>query len=122
MTIKEIASLGRVSLSQRFPKIVNIQRPRLSILRTRSRVLKIVNEFNYTPYRHGKKYIQCKCPFAVGVLLRHRLTDQSDAETASCRQLRSSGYNVLLLDCLNSTDTELKRSISSAVQETMWTV
>ena len=48
MTIKEIAKLAGVSIST-VSKIVNNKADNINI-ETRNRVLKIVKEYNYTPY------------------------------------------------------------------------
>ena len=57
MTIKEIAKLAGVSIST-VSKIVNNKADNINI-ETRNRVLKIVKEYNYTPYAQPK-YFQCK--------------------------------------------------------------
>ncbi|MFQ7549916.1 MAG: LacI family DNA-binding transcriptional regulator [Blautia marasmi] len=77
MTIKEIASLAGVSIST-VSKIVNNKDENINP-ETRSRVLKIVKEYNYTPYGMVKNISSAKS-FLLGVLLRTALTDQSDAE------------------------------------------
>lgn len=76
MTIKEIASLAGVSIST-VSKIVNNKDQNINP-ETRSRVLKIVKEYNYTPYGMVKIY-PVQRPFCWGPA-PHCLTDQSDAE------------------------------------------
>ena len=52
MTIKEIAGLAGVSIST-VSKIVNSKDENINA-ETRNRVLKIVKEYNYTPYSSAK--------------------------------------------------------------------
>ena len=108
MTIKEIASLAGVSIST-VSKIVNNKDQNINP-ETRSRVLKIVKEYNYTPYGMVKNISSAKT-FLLGVLLR--TASQTNLMLNGILQAaQEQGYNVLLLDSLNSTDTELKHITS----------
>ena len=60
MTIKEIAKLAGVSIST-VSKIVNNKADNINI-ETRNRVLKIVKEYNYTPYGTAKNICH-RCSF-----------------------------------------------------------
>ena len=59
MTIKEIAKLAGVSIST-VSKIVNNKADNINI-ETRNRVLKIVKEYNYTPYGTAKNICKDLC-------------------------------------------------------------
>ena len=108
MTIKEIASLAGVSIST-VSKIVNNKDQNINP-ETRSRVLKIVKEYNYTPYGMVKNISNAK-RFLLGVLLR--TASQTNLMLNGILQAaQEQGYNVLLLDSLNSADTELKHITS----------
>ena len=65
MTIKEIAKLAGVSIST-VSKIVNNKDQNINP-ETRNRVLKIVKEYNYTPYGTVKNISTAKT-FVLGVL------------------------------------------------------
>ena len=67
MTIKEIAQLAGVSIST-VSKIVNDKASTISPS-TKERVLKIVKEYNYTPYGMVKDTSNART-FLLGVLLR----------------------------------------------------
>ena len=108
MTINEIASLAGVSIST-VSKIVNNKDQNINP-ETRSRVLKIVKEYNYTPYGMVKNISNAK-RFLLGVLLR--TASQTNLMLNGILQAaQEQGYNVLLLDSLNSADTELKHITS----------
>lgn len=104
MTIKEIASLAGVSIST-VSKIVN-NKDQNTNPETRERVLKIVKEYNYTPYGTVKNISTAKS-FLIGVLLRSasatNLMLNGIMETA-----QESGYTILLLNSGENTDNELK--------------
>ena len=68
MTIKEIAQLAGVSIST-VSKIVNNKDDNINA-ETRSRVLKIVKDYNYTPYGTVKNTSDAKT-FVLGVLLAY---------------------------------------------------
>ena len=67
MTIKEIAQLAGVSIST-VSKIVNGKDANINT-ETRNRVLKIVKEYNYTPYGTVKNTSDART-FILGVLLK----------------------------------------------------
>lgn len=104
MTIKEIAQLAGVSIST-VSKIVNNKDQNIHP-ETRSRVLKIVKEYNYTPYGTVKNLSNAKS-FLLAVLLRSSdfspLLLNGILETA-----QEHGYNVLLFDSQADLQTELK--------------
>lgn len=104
MTIKEIAKLAGVSIST-VSKIVNNKDDSINP-QTRSRVLQIVKEYNYTPYGTVKNISNAK-KFLLGVLLRTarqtNLLLNGILQTAQER-----GYTVLLLDSQNCPETEAK--------------
>ena len=72
MTIKEIAALAGVSIST-VSKIMNHKDASISP-ETRERVLRIVKEFNYTPYS-GVAASADPDPFVIGVLVRSAETN-----------------------------------------------
>lgn len=104
MTIKEIANLAGVSIST-VSKIVNGKDQNINP-ETRRHVLKIVKEYNYTPYGTIKTLSQTKT-FLIGVLLRSasrtNLMLNGILHTAA-----EHGYHILLFDSMNCPDTELK--------------
>ena len=104
MTIKEIAKLAGVSIST-VSKIVNNKDQNINA-DTRNRVLKIVKEYNYTPYGTVKNISNSK-KFILGVLLRSasRTNLMLNGILSAAQE---HGYTVMLLDSLNSPDTELK--------------
>lgn len=104
MTIKEIANLAGVSIST-VSKIVNNKDLNINP-ETRSRVLKIVKEYNYTPYGTIKNISNAK-RFLLGVLLR-TASRTNLMLNGILQAAQEQGYTILLLDSLNSTDTELK--------------
>ena len=67
MTIKEIAQLAGVSIST-VSKIVNNKDENINV-ETRNRVLKIVKDYNYTPYGTAKNTSEAKT-FILGELLK----------------------------------------------------
>ena len=75
MTIKDIARLAGVSAST-VSKVINGKDEHINPL-TRSRVLEIVKEYNFTPYSTVKNISSTK-KFLLGVLLHS--VDQSDPE------------------------------------------
>lgn len=104
MTIKEIANLAGVSIST-VSKIVNGKDQNIN-QETRSRVLKIVKEYNYTPYGMAKNMSHAKS-FLLGVLLR--TASQTNLMLNGILQAaQEHGYSILLLDSRNCLDTELK--------------
>lgn len=104
MTIKEIASLAGVSIST-VSKIVNNKDQDINP-ETRKRVLRIVKEYNYTPYGTVKNISHAKT-FILGVLV-------SSADIAAqtiygiLQTAQAHGYNIMLLDSQNDASIELK--------------
>lgn len=104
MTIKEIAKLAGVSIST-VSKIVNNKDQNINS-ETRNRVLKIVKEYNYTPYGMVKNISTAKT-FLLGVLLNNYCNSGNMLDgILSAAQER--GYSILLLDSKNSSEDELK--------------
>lgn len=104
MTIKEIANLAGVSIST-VSKIVNNKDLNINP-ETRERVLKIVKEYNYTPYGMIKNISSART-FLLGVLLRtacETILMLNGILTAA----EESGYTVLLLDSGLNPASELK--------------
>ncbi len=112
MTIKEIAQLAGVSIST-VSKIVNNKAQNISP-ETRERVLRIVKEYNYTPYGMVKNTSNAKT-FLLGVLLR--TTRQPGMMLGGILQAaQEKGYHVLLFDSDNNIHTEL-RHITAVCQK-----
>lgn len=108
MTIKEIANLAGVSIST-VSKVINNKAQNINP-ETRNRVLKIVKEYNYTPYATVKNISNAK-RFLLGVLLR--TTSQTNLLLNGILQAaQEQGYNILLLDSQNDTNIELKHITS----------
>lgn len=108
MTIKEIANLAGVSIST-VSKIINNKDQNINP-ETRSRVLKIVKDYNYTPYGNVKNISTAKS-FQIGVLLR------SGSQTnlmlnGILHAAQESGYSILLYDSGNDMEMELKHITS----------
>lgn len=104
MTIKEIANLAGVSIST-VSKIVNGKDQNMN-QQTRERVLKIVKEYNYTPYGTVRNLTQAKS-FVLGVLLRS--SRQTNLMLNGILQAaQEAGYNILLLDSHGDSSIELK--------------
>lgn len=104
MTIKEIASLAGVSIST-VSKIVNNKDENINP-HTRERVLKIVKEYNYTPYGTVKNISTTKT-FLLGVLLCN--APQTNRLLSGIMQTaQEKGYSILLLDSSDSTELELR--------------
>ena len=104
MTIKEIAALAGVSIST-VSKIVNNKDDNINS-ETRNRVLKIVKEYNYTPYGNAKSISNAKS-FIIGVLLR-AASQSNHMITGILQAAQKHGYNILLFDSQNDRETELK--------------
>lgn len=104
MTIKEIANLAGVSIST-VSKIVNNKADNINI-ETRNRVLKIVKEYNYTPYGAAKSSSNAKT-FIIGVLLKH--ASQTNLLLDGIMQAaQRHGYNLLVCDSMDQEENELK--------------
>ena len=104
MTIKEVAKLAGVSVST-VSKIVNNKDEGINA-QTRSRVLQIVKECNYTPYGMVKNTSPAKT-FLLGVLLR----DASKAGrllNGILDTAQKHGYGIVLYDSQDSPEMERK--------------
>ena len=103
MTIKEIAALAGVSIST-VSKIMNHKDASISP-ETRERVLRIVKEFNYTPYS-GVAASADPDPFVIGVLVRSAETNLAlNGIISAAREL---GYTVLVTESDGQEELELR--------------
>lgn len=104
MTIKEIAHLANVSPST-VSKIVNGKDENINI-ETRNRVLKVVKEYNYTPYASAIHASSAKT-FVLGLLLNS--SSESSLFIQGILEItQKNGYSVLLCNSLNSLEEETK--------------
>ncbi len=108
MTIKEIANLAGVSIST-VSKIVNNKDQNINP-ETRSRVLKIVKDYNYTPYGNAKSISTAKS-FLIGVLLRNG-SESNLLLTGILCAAQEYGYSILLYNSECSAELELKHITS----------
>ena len=118
MTIKDIAKLAGVSPST-VSKIVNNKDKNINH-KTRSRVLGIVKEYNYTPYGTVKSLNSPKS-FKIAILLNE--LGRLDFIRGIMNEAADHGYNILLYKSDGSEDLELKNitSICSAkVDGVIW--
>ncbi|RKJ20291.1 LacI family DNA-binding transcriptional regulator [bacterium D16-50] len=104
MTIKEIAKLADVSVST-VSKVINDKADNINP-QTRSRVLKIVKEYNFTPYGTVKSVSRAK-KFMLGVLLRNA-SKASRMIDGILHRAQDRGYSILLLDSRESLELEAK--------------
>lgn len=104
MTIKEIANIAGVSIST-VSKIVNNKADNINI-DTRNRVLKIVKEYNYTPYGAAKNN-SCAKSFVIGILLKKAIVDDCMLK-GILKAAQKHGYNVLICESMSSEEDELK--------------
>ena len=104
MTIKDIAKLAGVSIST-VSKIINGKDEHINS-QTRTRVLQIVKEYNFTPYGTVKNAPGAK-KFLLGVLLRS--SEKSSLMLSGILQTaQEHGYGILLLDSLGDSSLEAK--------------
>lgn len=108
MTIKEIAQLAGVSIST-VSKIVNNKDDNINI-ETRNRVLKIVKDYNYTPYGTVKVISEAKT-FILGVLLKS-VPKTNLFLNGVILAAQKNGYSILLYDSANDPSLELKNITS----------
>lgn len=108
MTIKEIAQLAGVSIST-VSKIVNGKDANINT-DTRNRVLKIVKEYNYTPYGTVKNTSDART-FILGILLKSAVKTNRFINGA-ISTAQNNGYSVLLYDSKDSPENELKNITS----------
>ena len=104
MTIKEIAQIAGVSIST-VSKIVNNKDENINA-ETRNRVLKIVKDYNYTPYGTVKNISEAKT-FMLGLLL-NASAGNSRFFDSILKTAQKNGYSLLLCDCMSDPDQELK--------------
>ncbi|MCI8929967.1 MAG: LacI family DNA-binding transcriptional regulator [Lachnospiraceae bacterium] len=104
MTIKEIAQLAGVSIST-VSKIVNDKASTISPS-TKERVLKIVKEYNYTPYGMVKDTSNART-FLLGVLLR-TFRNMNTMLDGIIKSAQEHGYHVLLFNSENDIHMELR--------------
>lgn len=104
MTIKEIARLAGVSIAT-VSKIVNNKDQNINP-ETRSRVLEIVKEYNYTPYGTAKTLSLAKT-FVLGVLQKDS-SQSSEILKGIIDSAKEYGYGVLVYDSSHSPTEELK--------------
>lgn len=104
MTIKEIAQLAGVSIAT-VSKIVNNKDQNINP-ETRSRVLEIVKEYNYTPYGTARTLSSAKT-FILGVLMKDS-SHNSEILKGIISSAKSYGYGVLIYDSFHSPTEELK--------------
>lgn len=94
MTIKDIARLAGVSIST-VSKIINEKDEHISP-QTRTRVLQIVKEYNFTPYAIAKSSPDTK-KFLLGVLL-HSSCASASLLSGILQTAQEHGYGILLLE------------------------
>lgn len=104
MTIKEIARLSGVSIST-VSKIVN-QKDQNINPKTREHVLRIVKEYNYTPYGSVKNLNPTKS-FVLGVLLRSTFS-YTQLLKGILQTAQEHNYSIMLLDSQNEPELELR--------------
>jgi ribokinase len=104
MKIKDIAELAGVSIST-VSKIINNKDDNINI-DTRNRVLKIVKEYNYTPYGENRKYKNTKT-FIIGVLLQ-KIPKSNSLIQGIMDAAQKNGYSILLLDSHENNQIENK--------------
>lgn len=104
MTIKEIARLAGVSIST-VSKVMNRKDSSISP-ETRERVLRIIQEFNYTPYSNSHSVSNGGKSYTIGVLVRN--AEKSRALSSITQVARSFGYTVLISECAGHPDLEFR--------------
>ena len=109
MTINEIAKLAGVSAST-VSKIINNKDQSINP-ETRERVLRIVKEYNYTPYGMIKSTSQAKT-FLLAVLFRYT-GKANQLVSAVVHTAQKHGYSVLIFDSQNDPAEELKHTDKS---------
>lgn len=107
MNIKEIAHLAGVSTST-VSKIVNQKDESISS-ETRERVLKIVKEYNYTPYASATA--SPAKTWILGILLRSSVSLDSTLD-GIIQTAQSNGYSTLVYNSYSDMEQELKNITS----------
>ena len=103
MNIKEIAKLAGVSVST-VSKIVNQKDESIS-KETRERVLKIVKEYNYTPY--ASAIVTTKKTWVLGILLRSSVSFDTTLD-GIIKTAQDNGYTALVCNSCSDMEQELK--------------
>ncbi len=106
MTIKDIAQLAGVSVST-VSKVVNGKDENIN-RETRERVLKIVKEYNYSPYASVKHTGTAKS-FLLGVML-NGAEKYGRLMAGMMARAKESGYDLILCDSYGNSDTEQKNA------------
>ncbi len=108
MTIKEIAALAGVSIST-VSKIVNNKDENINP-ETRNRVLKIVKDYNYTPYGTVKNTSEAKT-FILGLLINSS-SGLNSFFNGALSSAQTNGYSILVYDSAEDPSQELKHITS----------
>lgn len=119
MTIKEIARIAGVSIST-VSKIINHKDASISP-ETRDRVLRIVEEFNYTPYSNAYLSSSRSESKVIGLLVRSLETSRS--LEGIIKAARHLGYTVQISECAGQPDLEFHSIISlckNGVDGVLW--
>ena len=104
MTIKEIARLAGVSIST-VSKVMNRKDSSISP-ETRDRVLRIIQEFNYTPYSNSHVTNANTKSYTIGVLVRN--VEKCHALNRLMQAARFHGYTILVSECFDLPDLEFR--------------
>lgn len=104
VSIKDIARLSDVSITT-VSKIINNKADDIS-QETIDKVLKVVKEYNYTPYRNARKTGEKKS-FTICLLLR-KMHNVTFIINGLIQVLTKNGYTLMLLDSNESLETEQK--------------
>ena len=103
MTIKDVAALAGVSPAT-VSKVLNNKADSITE-ETRERVLQIVKEYNFKPFR---KYIQNTSSFSgfVGLLFPGGINEYRDFISGAQSAASAAGYSMVLCPCQNRLDAE----------------
>ena len=103
MTIKDIAALAGVSPAT-VSKVLNHKADSIAE-ETREKVLQIVKEYNFKPFR---KYIQNSSPFSgfVGLLFPGGISEYSDFISGAQAAASAAGYSMVLCPCQSTLETK----------------
>lgn len=107
MNIKEIAKLAGVSTST-VSKIVNQKDDSISS-ETRERVLKIVREYNYTPYASAA--VSTQKTWILGIMLRSAISFDTTLD-GIIQHAQAHGYSTLVYNSCSDPEQELKNITS----------
>lgn len=119
MTIKEIARIAGVSIST-VSKIINHKDASISP-ETRDRVLRIVEEFNYTPYSNAYQTTSRNESKVIGLLIRS--VEISRSLEGIVKAARHLGYSIQVSECDGRADLEFRGITSlcrSGVDGVLW--